>query len=75
MNQNYKIEIKQLDPIETPIIPFKDGAKAITKNGSEYICEGFQILNQDENSVLIRETYAKIEKSLVDVIKDRRQPT
>ena len=53
-----KIEVRQLDPYEPKVIPFVDGkTKEIVKNNKVYVCEGFQILERNEDGGLIRETY------------------
>lgn len=55
-----KIEVRQLDPIEPKTIPYSNGVtKEIIRNGIVYESKGFQILSEDGDTVLTRETFTR----------------
>jgi len=54
------IEVKQLDWREPEIVPYKDGTvKLIVYKKKVYRSTGFQILEQGDNTFVIRETFFK----------------
>ena len=55
-----KIEVKQLDPIEPKLIPYANGiTMTLERNGKVYESKGFKVLEQTEDTVLIKETFQR----------------
>ena len=55
-----KIEVKQLDPIEPEIHKYEgESCKLLMFKGEIYKSDGFQILEQGDNTMIVRETYYK----------------